>query len=118
MAKISGYLTAHAIYTCNAVKRRTAMSEKEDGASQAVIERFVELQLPEVLNLEQKVADGEALDNGEIELLERLLHEIEDFNQFMVRYPQYDDLVAKISSLCETIASKALTIEREKKDQG
>ena len=93
------------------------MSEKEDGVSQAVIERFVELQLPEVLNLEQKVSDGEALNNGEIELTERLLHEIADFNRFMGRYPQYDDLVARISSLCETITSKALNIEREKQNQ-
>ncbi len=93
------------------------MSEREDGVSQAVIEHFVEQQLPEVLNLEQKVSDGEALNNGEIELMERLLHQIEDFNRFMVRYPQYDDLVAKISSLCETITSKALTIERDKQDQ-
>lgn len=90
------------------------MSKKEDGVSQVVIERFVNQQLPEILNLEEKVSDGEALNSGEIELMERLLHQIEDFKGFMGPYPQYDDLVAKTSSLCETITSKALNIERQK----
>jgi hypothetical protein len=94
------------------------MSEQEDGVLQVVMERFVEQQLPVVLNLEHKVADGVELNNIEIELMERLLHEIKDFNRFMVRYPKYDDLVAKTSSLCAKVTSKALTIERENQAQG
>lgn len=94
------------------------MSEKEEGVSQAVVERFVEQQLPEVITLEQKVSRGEPLNSGEIDLLERLLGQTEDFRRFMGRYPQYDELVAKISGLCETITSKALDIEREKQDRG
>lgn len=93
------------------------MQEKEDGTSQAVIERFIEQRLPELVKLEQKVNTGESLDDGEIEILERLVDSTRDFGEFVGRYPQYEDLVARIASLYQDISSKALHIERESKNE-
>lgn len=94
------------------------MNSNEDGVAQAVVERFVKQRLPEVLKLEHKVLEGEALNNGEIDILERLVHETRDFGEFLFRYPEYEELVAKISRMYEKISRKALDIEREDIDQG
>jgi hypothetical protein len=93
------------------------MKEQEDGVSQAVIERFVEQRLPELMKLEQKVDAGESLDDGELDILERLVESTRDFGEFVGRYPQYEDLVARIASLYEGISSKALDIERQQRGE-
>jgi hypothetical protein len=86
--------------------------DKDDGTSQVLIERFVEYRLPMLLKIKKRVDAGETLNDGDIDILARILEQEKDFGGFAERYPKYKEMIAKVIDLYNDITEKALENEK------
>ena len=80
----------------------------ETGVSQVLVEQFVKYRLRYLLKLEAQVDEGQCLDDGEIEVLSRIVKRAHNFNHLVHEFPDYAELVAKIINLVDDITDKAL----------
>ena len=83
------------------------------GTSQVVLQRFMKKQLPLLLKMKEEVDAGKDLSDGEMELLDRMLHRADKLNRFVYEHPEYRDLVGKIISLIDDITDEAVDNETE-----
>ncbi|RLQ23146.1 hypothetical protein DWB85_04035 [Seongchinamella sediminis] len=84
----------------------------ETGVSQVLAEQFVKYRLRFLLQLEAEVDSGHSLDEGEIEILSRIVKRAHNFNHLVHEFPEYEELVAKIINLVNQITDKALANAR------
>lgn len=80
----------------------------ETGVSQVLVERFVKYRMRYLLKMEAEVDKGQCLNDGEIELLSRIVERTKHFNHFVYEFPEYKELVAKVVNLVGQITDKAL----------
>ncbi|TDG14082.1 hypothetical protein E2F43_11395 [Seongchinamella unica] len=84
----------------------------ETGVSQVLVEQFVNYRLRYLLKVEAEVDRGQPLDDGEIEILSRVVKRAHDFKDFVHEFPEYEELVAKMINLVDEITDKALVNAR------
>ncbi len=84
------------------------LSEKELGITMAVLERFEKQTLPEALWIKEKVDKGELLSDADIEFLERVLENINNFKGQVDDHPEWQQLFAGAINLYEEIIAKGL----------
>lgn len=84
------------------------------GTSQVVIQRFLDKQLPLLLQWKEEMAEGKTLTTGEMELLDRMLHRADRLNRFVGEHEEYRELAGKIISLIDEITDEALDNEIQK----
>jgi hypothetical protein len=84
------------------------LSEKELGITMVVLERFEKQTLPEALWIKEKVDKGELLSDGDIEFLERVLENVNDFKGQVNNHPEWQQLFAGAIKLYEEIIAKGL----------
>lgn len=84
----------------------------ETGVSQVLAEQFVKYRLRFLLKVEAEVDSGHCLDDGEIELLSRIVERAHSFNRLVHEHPEYEELVAKVINLVNQITDKALANEK------
>ena len=80
----------------------------DTGVSQVLVEQFVKYRLRFLLKLEAEVDSGNCLDDGEIEILSRVVKRAHSFNHLVHEFPEYEELVARIINLVDEITDKAL----------
>lgn len=80
----------------------------ESGVSQVLIERFVKYRLRFLLKVQAEVNEGKTLDDGEIELLSRIVSRAHNINHVVHEFPEFEELVAKVINLVGEITDKAL----------
>ena len=89
-------------------------STSEIGVITAVIERLVTQELPRLQAMEEKLDKGERLSDSELEFLEEVSTDGNEIFPTIDRHPEYQELTAKVLSLCTTIISKAADVEKNK----
>lgn len=87
----------------------------ETGVSQVLVERFVKYRMRYLLKMESEVSSGMCLNDGEIELLSRIVERAQHFNHFVYEFPEYKELVAKVVDLIGEITDKAVENAQENK---
>ena len=83
-----------------------------DGIILALIERFEKQRLPRLLALKEKADRGEVLSSGDIEFLDRVIHDAQQSKHLIDRHPEWQTFCAKVVHLYESITVKALDNEK------
>lgn len=91
-------------------------NSSDAGVIAALVERFEKFRLPSLLELKEKVDNGERLNDRELEYLEQVLADAEENKALVERNPEWQDIVARVIGLYNEVTSKAL--ENEKNSQG
>lgn len=86
----------------------------DEGILQALMARLERTRLPRLLELKEKVGQGERLNSFDIEFLERALEGVEDSASLMERHPDYKELAVRLVHLYREITEKALQNEQSK----
>jgi len=96
------------------------MSEEtaDQGDIQAVVERLEKLRLPTALQLQEKVNNGETLNDLDLAFLENVLQDTQKIREMLEKYPEWQPLAARMISLYNEITTKALENEQESKGDG
>jgi len=88
------------------------LTKKELGIVQAVLERFEKQRLPRLMNMKEKVDQGNTLGSRDISLLDEAIHDASGAASFADKHPEYQTLVAEVSHLYNYITKKALENEK------
>lgn len=85
----------------------------EDGVFFAIVENMESQQLPRALDLKAKLDLGEALEDMDIDFLERVFADADELEPMLPRHPEYQDLVGQVVSLYHDITTRALANEQK-----
>lgn len=84
----------------------------DNGVIQAILECFQKQRLPRVVEIKQKLDDGETLNEFDIEYLSEAIHDNCGFIPYLGRHPEYKALVAKVIHYYKAVTDEALANER------
>ena len=88
-------------------------NSKDEGVITVLLQRLEQQRLPRLLDLKEKVGNGEQLNDFDIEYLSEVLADAEKVGPLVERHPEYADLVTKMVSLYKEITEKALENENK-----
>ena len=86
-------------------------SSKDAALIQVLAERLEKIRLPVVLELKEKVDQGEVLNDLDIEFLEEVLGDAVKIKPLIERHPEWQELAKRMVSLYNDITTKALANE-------
>lgn len=94
-----------------------ALSESRDaGIIQVLLKRLESQQLPRALSLKKKVDRGEPLNDYDIKFLQQVFADAEYIRPFVIRNPEYQNLLSRVIHLYKEITDKALENERKRSE--
>ena len=82
------------------------------GVITALLKRFEEQRLPHARYLQERVMQGEKLNESDIAFLEDVLATAQDIQPLIDRHPEYEKLLNQMVSLYKDITEKALENEQ------
>lgn len=88
-------------------------SSNDAGVIMALMKRFEEQRLPEVLAMKKRVDQGERLSEHDLAFLEQIFADAKHVIPLLERHPEYQPVASRAVSLYHEITEKAL--ENEKK---
>ena len=86
-------------------------SSKDAALIQVLAERLEKIRLPVVLELKEKVDQGEVLNDLDIEFLEEVFVDAGTRKPLLDRHPEWQELAGRMASLYNEITAKALANE-------
>jgi hypothetical protein len=86
--------------------------DKETGILAVLMERLEKQRLPRILSLKEKVDRGEALDELDLDYLEKMMSDAKKAMPLIDRHPEYQLLATKLIGLYNEITEKALQLEK------
>ncbi len=89
------------------------LSEHDEGILEALVERLEKQRLPRMLELQECVNAGEALNEFDIEYLKGAIEDAQSIKPLIDKCPQFQGLEMKFISIYKDISEKALQIESE-----
>ncbi len=92
------------------------MSDKtaDTGTIEAILQRFNDFRLPRLLELKERVDQGEKLQEHDLDLLERAQADARSIEPLVKRRPELQALYSKATSLYQEITAKGLENEKNK----
>jgi len=87
-------------------------SLEKEGVLQVVMERFEKKRLPRIMQIKELVDNGELLPSGDIDFLEEVLKDTQEYAHFVSEHDEYKKLYSKITHLYHEITEKALNNEQ------
>ena len=87
-------------------------TSKDAGVIQVLVERFEKYRLPRILELKEKVDNGELLNEIDIEYLEEIIEDAQEYKVYIDQHPEWQQLIAQVASLYQEITRKALENEK------
>ena len=94
------------------MENATENESEDDGVFLAIVEEMESLHLPRALDLKAKLDQDGALDDLDIDFLERVFADAEALKPLMASHPEYEELVGQMLSLYHDITTKALKNEQ------
>ncbi len=86
-------------------------STSEIGVIIALIERLENWRLPRLLEMKQKVDNGELLSEVELDFLEKTITDGKKVQPLIEKHPEYHELTVKVIGLYTEIVDKAAKLE-------
>lgn len=91
-------------------------NEIEDtGVIETLLARLKEYRLPRLLELKERVNRGEAIDDNDLQLLERVLEDGRKIHPLIERNPKVQPIYAQVTALHAEITAKAVDNESRPK---
>ncbi len=87
-------------------------SSDEEGVILALIDRFEKQRLPRLQALKKKTDDGELLSEGDINFLDKVIHDAQQSKHLIDRHPEWHSFCSRVVHLYETITENALKNEK------
>ena len=89
-------------------------NEKDSAVIGVLMERFQKRRLPRLLDIKEKVDQGNKLDQFDIEFLTTVFKDARENEHYLEEAgDEYKDLIAKVFSLYHSITEKALENEQK-----
>lgn len=88
-------------------------SLEKKGVLEAVMQRFEKQRLPRILDIKRMVDRGEVLCKLDIEFLEEVFRDTQQYRHFVDEHPEFQKLYATVAHLYDEIAKKALDNENK-----
>ena len=89
-------------------------TSKDAGVIAVLIQRFEKERLPKALDMKEKVARGETLNEFDIAFLEEVFTDINKIKPLLDRHDEYHKLVGQATRLYRDITEMALQNEKGK----
>ena len=89
------------------------MTLEQEGVLEVVMRRFEKQRLPRILDIKELVDRGEALSDLDIEFLEEVFLDAQQYKHFVDTHPEFQKLYARVAHLYNEIASEALENENK-----
>lgn len=86
---------------------------EQEGVLEAVMQRFEKQRLPRILDIKKLVDRGEALSNLDIEFLEEVFLDTQQYKHFVDTHPAFQKLYTSVAYLYNEIATEALENENK-----
>jgi hypothetical protein len=93
--------------------REVQVDRGHQGTSQALIRRFVDHRLPQIMKIRDHVFAGKKLTDSELDIMSRIVKQARDFGTTAREFPEFQPLIAKTFELYEEIIAKALDNETQ-----
>ena len=87
-------------------------SSSETGVLTVMVERLKSQRLPRLLAIKQKVDEGVALNDSELDFLEKAVTDGRSVMTLIDKHPEYQELATKVLALYKEIIEKALQLEQ------
>ena len=87
-------------------------SSQDLGLITVILQRLETQRLPRALSLKERVDRGERLYDADLAFLEEVFADTREIKPVLDRYPQYQELAARMVSLYKEITDKALENEK------
>lgn len=89
-------------------------NEKNNAVIEVLMERFEKRRLPRLLDIKEKVDQGNKLDQFDMEFLTTVFKDARENEHYLEEAgDEYKNLIAKVSSLYHSITEKALENENK-----
>ncbi len=89
--------------------------DKDIGLLVVLMERLEKQRLPRILSLKEKVDGGEALNEMDLDFLEKVMSDAKKALPLIDRHPEYQQLASKLVGLYNDITEKDLQLEKGSK---
>jgi len=94
-----------------------AKPSKDAGTIQVLLNRLNEERLPLALRLKSTVDRGECLTDYDLSYLKDVLHDADTARRLADKYPEYQELVARLTRLYGEIMDKAAANQQKIKEK-
>ena len=84
----------------------------DQGIIQAVVDRLEKFRLPKALQLQEKVNNGETLNDLDLAFLDNVFQDAQKIRGMLEKYPEWQPLAARMISLYNDITTRALENEQ------
>jgi len=88
-------------------------SLENKGVLEVVMEQFQKQRLPRILDIKTMVDEGRTLSQMDIRFLEEVFEDTRQYQGFVDKHTEFQDLYARIVHLYDEIARQALENERK-----
>lgn len=94
------------------------MSDKTEdiGVIETLLERLNDFRLPRLLELRERVDQGEAITDSDMQLLERVLEDARAIHPLISRNPNFQPIYAQVTALYNEITTKAVANEAKSRN--
>jgi len=86
----------------------------DTGIIQVILERFEKQRLPRMIEIKQRLDDGNKLNEFELEYLSEAVHDAKALLPFLERHPEYEPLLSRVVHYYKIITDEALGNEKNK----
>ena len=87
-------------------------SESEVAVIYALVERFETQRLPRLLEIKERVDQGDVLSERDIQFMSEIAHDAQQGKRLVDRHPEWQRYCAEVIHLFEEVAEKALENEK------
>ena len=88
-------------------------SLEQKGVLEVVMQRFEKQRLPRIMAIKKMVDRGELLCKLDIDFLEEVCRDTQQYKHFVDEHPEFQKLYASVAHLYDEIAKKALDNENK-----